>query len=51
MLLEVRPQVFDGIEFGRIGGKSLQPQPSVTGGEQVLHRLAAMDGGAVPNDQ
>lgn len=51
MLLQVAPDVFHGIELGRVGRQSLDPQPSPTFTQHLLHRLSTMDRCAIPDHQ
>ena len=49
--LEMPPHVFDGIEFGRIGGQPLDLEAPLGGGNEVFDQKAAMDGRAIPKNQ
>ena len=46
--VEVRPELFDRIQLGGIGGKPLHPEPSLVAFEGLLDVAAAMGGQAVP---
>ena len=51
-VLEIVPDPFVGIEFGRVAGELLEVQPRRRPlGQEVAHRLGAVDRGAIPNDQ
>ncbi len=49
MLLAVVPDIFDRIEFGRIGWQGLHLNGPVLRGDKLSHQPAAMNGQAVPN--
>lgn len=51
MRLEMPPHIFNGIEFGRIGGQPLDVNASLGSGDEVFNQKAAMDGSAIPKDQ
>lgn len=51
VLFEVSPQIFDRIEFWRIGRQPLDPEASVALRQQRLDRFAAVNGSAIPDDQ
>lgn len=51
MRLEMPPHIFNGIEFGRIGGQPLDLNASPGGGNEVFDQKAAMNGSAIPKDQ
>lgn len=51
MGFEMSPHIFDGIEFGRIGWQPLDLNASLGGGDEVFDQPAAMNGGAIPEDQ
>lgn len=51
MFLEVRPQILDGIEFGRIGRQGSDLQAALSGGDELFDQLAAMNGRSIPEDQ
>lgn len=51
VLLPVRPQVLDRIQFRRVAGKKLDPQFSVLLLNEVPHRTAAMPRQPVPDNQ
>ena len=51
VLLGVAPDVFDRIEFGRVGWQVFQMDLSVCARHEVAHRSAAMNGQAVPDNQ
>ena len=51
MLLPMRPQVFDGIEFGRIGRQKLQLDIAAFAVDVIADQAAAMGLQAIPNDE
>lgn len=51
VFLEVSPEVFDRIEFRGVGGQAFEPEASAAAGEGLLDRFAAVDRGAIPDDQ
>lgn len=51
MLFEVSPQVFDRIEFRGVSGQPFHPEAPVALCQQRFDRLAAMNGGTIPDDQ
>ena len=51
MCLEVPPHILDGIKFWSIGWQSLDLNASPGGGNVVLDQEAAMNGGAIPENQ
>ena len=51
MLFEMSPQILHGIEFRCIGRQADYLQASVGGDHKLFDRLAAMNGGSVPQDQ
>lgn len=51
MRLEMPPHIFDGIEFGRIGGQPLDLNAPIGGGNEVFDQKAAMNGSAIPENQ
>ena len=51
MLLPMRPQVFDGIEFGCIGRQKLQLDIAAFGVDVIADQAAAMGLQAIPNDE
>ena len=51
MLLPMRPQVFDGIEFGCIGRQKLQLDIAAFGVDVIADQAAAMGLQAIPNDR
>jgi len=51
MVLPATSQVFDRIQFRRIGGKPFDFQPFPVFGHEVFHQLAAMRRQAIPDHQ
>jgi len=51
MLFEMRPKVFDRVEFGSIGRESFQPESPGALGQHRLDWLTAVDGRTVPDDE
>ena len=51
VLLEMRPQIFDGVEFGSIGRQFFEPEAARAFDQHRFDGLAAVDGRSVPNDQ
>lgn len=51
MLLPMRPQVFDGIEFGCIGRQKLQLDIAAFAVDVIADQAAAMGLQAIPNDE
>src|SRR3974377_423833 len=51
VLLPVRPQILDRVEFRRVGREELQPKPSPLLAHKIPHRAAAMAWQPVPDDQ
>src|SRR6266851_5372082 len=51
MLLPVTPDVLDRVELRRVGRKIGSVNPTLQGGNVVLHQPAAMAGQAIPHDQ
>ena len=51
MLLPMRPEVFDGIEFGCIGRQKLQLDIAALGVDVIADQAAAMGLQAIPNDE
>ena len=51
MMLPVRPDGFDGIQFGRVGGKVFLHDPPVQPGDVVLNQAAPVGGKPVPHQQ
>ena len=51
VLLPVRPQVLDRVQFWRISGEKLQPQTPSLLLDEVPHGAAAVAGQPVPDDQ
>ena len=51
VLFEVRPQVFDRIEFRRVGRQRCHLQAPLGGGNEVFDQPAAMDHSSIPEDQ
>lgn len=51
VLFEVRPQVFDGIEFRRVSRQRCKLQPPLGGGHELLDQPTAMDGSSIPKNQ
>ena len=50
-MLEIVPDPFVRIEIGRVAGELLEVQPRRGPlGQEVAHRLRAVDRGAIPND-
>jgi hypothetical protein len=51
MFLEMRPQVLDWIEFGRVGGQCFHHNLSLSAGNEIPDQPAAVDRSSVPKDQ
>ena len=51
MFLQVRPEILDGVEFGRIRREFFQPEPTSALAQHGLDRPATVDGGPVSDDQ
>ena len=51
MALEVPPHVFHRIKLRRIGGQPLDSDAAFGGADVVAHQHAAMDRGAIPEDE
>lgn len=47
-VIQMIPEWFNGIEFGRIGGEPFGPQPLPMGQNSLLHAATAMRGQSIP---
>ena len=51
MLLPVTPDVFDGVQFRRVGRQIGGGNPALQFGDEVLHQAAAVRRQTIPHDQ
>nr|WP_238325786.1 hypothetical protein [Bryobacter aggregatus] len=51
VLLEMSPDIFDGIQFGSVSWKPKSLDAAITTCDEILNELAAMSSQSVPYDQ